>query len=80
MLPTRLYHYSAQELKKLRQDFHEMHWARIPIFQKPHGFWVSIEDFEGDKEGDCRTLPIVAGIKGSKIVAVIISLLIMGLT
>jgi len=49
MLPTKLYHYSAQPLKKLRQDFHDMHWARIPIFQKPHGFWISVEDYPEDQ-------------------------------
>ncbi len=49
MLPTKLYHYSAEPLKKLRQDFHDMHWARLPRFPKPHGFWVSVEDFEKDR-------------------------------
>ena len=32
-----------------------------------------IEDYEGDKEFGCQTMPIVIGIKSSKVVAVIIA-------
>jgi 4-hydroxybenzoate polyprenyltransferase len=36
-----------------------------------------IEDIEGDRKNGCRTLPIVAGIKGSKIVAFIVGLILL---
>lgn len=48
-LPTKLYHYSENPLKNLTQDFHDMHRARLPMFAKPYGFWLSIEDFEEDQ-------------------------------
>ncbi|MBL7815433.1 MAG: geranylgeranylglycerol-phosphate geranylgeranyltransferase [Saprospiraceae bacterium] len=37
-----------------------------------------IEDAEGDLAGDCRTLPIVLGVLGSKIVAALVGVLFIG--
>lgn len=47
--PTELFHYSACEIKELRNDFHDKHREHIPIFSKPHGFWFSVEDYEEDE-------------------------------
>jgi 4-hydroxybenzoate polyprenyltransferase len=37
-----------------------------------------IEDYEGDKEYGCQTMPIVIGVKYSKIIAIVIALITMG--
>lgn len=36
-----------------------------------------IEDYEGDKKEGCQTLPVVVGIKGSKIITISISIITM---
>lgn len=38
-----------------------------------------IEDIEGDREMECRTMPIVWGVKASKIIITILASIIMGL-
>ncbi len=48
-LPVKLFHYSEKPIEKLRQDFHDAHWKEIPIFNKPHGVWVSVEDYVDDE-------------------------------
>lgn len=49
MLPSKLYHYSPEILTELRQDFHNLHRERAPVISKPHGFWISVEDYEEDQ-------------------------------
>lgn len=49
-LPNKLYHYSAHPITELKQDFHDLHRREIPIFQKPHGVWFSVEDFGEDDQ------------------------------
>jgi hypothetical protein len=50
MLPKKLYHYSANEVVELKKDFHDLHRDKIGfVFQKPHGLWFSVEDFEEDE-------------------------------
>lgn len=49
-LPSQLYHYSSHPINKLKQDFHDLHRREIPIFQKPHGVWFSVEDFGEDDQ------------------------------
>ena len=42
-----------------------------------HEIIKDMEGYEGDKEYDCRTMPVVIGIKSSKVVVVVIALAIM---
>ncbi len=48
-IPSKLFHYSKNEISELRQDFHDNHRQIIPIFSKPYGLWFSVEDFEDDE-------------------------------
>lgn len=49
-IPSKLYHYSSHPVTELKQDFHDLHRREIPIFQKPHGVWFSVEDFGEDDQ------------------------------
>lgn len=49
MFPTKIYHYSLKPIKKLSQDYNIEYKEKRPDIFKPFGFWVSIEDFEGDQ-------------------------------
>jgi hypothetical protein len=49
-LSNKLYHYSAHPITELRQNFHDLHRREIPVFQKPHGVWFSVEDFGEDDQ------------------------------
>jgi len=48
ILPSKLYHYSKEEIKELRQDFHEPQIDAWGFCMKPYGLWVSVEDYEDD--------------------------------
>lgn len=49
-IPSKLYHYSSHPVAELKQNFHDLHRREIPIFQKPHGVWFSVEDFGEDDQ------------------------------
>jgi hypothetical protein len=48
-LPTKLFHYSPHEIVELHSDFHDKHKELYCLFHKPHGLWLSIEDYEDDQ-------------------------------
>ena len=50
ILPTKLYHYSEKKIGDLRPDFYERHKMIIleDCSMKPHGFWISVEDYADD--------------------------------
>ncbi len=48
MIPSKFYHYSSLPIESLDVDFYEDQKGNKRFASKPIGFWISVEDFEGD--------------------------------
>ncbi len=48
-LPSKLYHYSEKQIKKLKPDFYDTNGKNWLTFHKPQGLWFSVEDYEDDQ-------------------------------
>lgn len=59
-IPHKLYHYSSDPIEELKQNFHDRHRREFGLFQKPHGVWISIEDF-GEEDSNWKSWCIAEG-------------------